>query len=127
MPLKTDYKDWVPSWNGMQYDIGPTSQGHSSITDVTVYSQIGDEWKAEIINATNVDVNQLMWRMNNYRDPITGLVGTIETALNSLYNLHRDNALLCDEYDDLGLLCNEYDEHELLANQYDMNGKTLLV
>ena len=68
-----------------------------------------------------------MYRMNNYRDQVTGRVGTIEDALNSLYNIHRDSALLCDEYDELELLCNVYDEYGLLANQYDVNGKTLLV
>lgn len=57
MALKTDYKADVFEGN-RKYQISTDVQGKSEIVDVTTYSQEGDLFKPEDINATNAAVNR---------------------------------------------------------------------
>ena len=45
------YKDYVAPASGLRYKITANTDGSSSITDVTVYSQQGDQWGAADANA----------------------------------------------------------------------------
>ena len=56
--LKTDYKDDVFSGQ-RKYTITDNGDNTVSITDVTTYSQVGDDFEADDINATNEAVNDL--------------------------------------------------------------------
>ena len=58
MALKTDYKDYVYSGN-QKFKITANSDGTSTITDSTTYSQVGDTFGASDLNATNEVVNNL--------------------------------------------------------------------
>lgn len=58
MALKTDYKDYVYS-GSQKFKITSNSDGTSSITDSTTYSQIGDSFGASDLNATNKAVNKV--------------------------------------------------------------------
>lgn len=58
MALKTDYKADVFEGN-RKYQISTDAQGKSEILDVTVYSQDGDLFRPEDINATNKAINGL--------------------------------------------------------------------
>lgn len=60
MSLKTDYKDYIPPESGKKYNITTDSLGFSTIKDVTEYSQVGDTFGANDINATNSEVNNIM-------------------------------------------------------------------
>ncbi len=55
--LKTNYKDALHDGD-LQYEIA-TSDGKSTIKDVTTYTQAGDQFGAADINATNLAVNRL--------------------------------------------------------------------
>lgn len=55
--LKTTYKDALHSGD-LQYEIS-TSDGKSTIKDVTTYTQEGDQFGAADINETNAAVNRL--------------------------------------------------------------------
>ena len=63
MPLKTDYKNFIPSTTTKIHDIKQASDGNSFINadvileDVTIYSQEGDAFGSADINATNAQVN----------------------------------------------------------------------
>lgn len=57
MALKTDYKDYVYSGN-QKFKITANSDGTSTITDSTTYSQVGDTFGASDLNATNEEVNK---------------------------------------------------------------------
>ena len=59
-------------------------------------------------------------------DPTTGLYSPIQTVIDNLYDMNRQNALTSSEYDALELTANEYDAYELTAREYDINGKELL-
>lgn len=56
--LKTDYKDAMYD-GARKYKITSNADGTSGITDETVYTQEGDSFGANDINATNAAVNQL--------------------------------------------------------------------
>lgn len=62
MPLKTDYKNFIPSTTTKIFDIKQASDdtvinADVKFEDVTVYSQEGDSFGSADINATNAQVN----------------------------------------------------------------------
>ena len=58
MALKTDFKDDIFEGN-RKYKLSQDGEGNTEIQDVTAYSQEGDIFTAEHINATNEAVNRL--------------------------------------------------------------------
>lgn len=59
-------------------------------------------------------------------DPFTGDYVFYQNVIYELYNLHRNNPITAQEYDDLQLTAEVYDGKELTAFNYDDNAKTLL-
>lgn len=59
MPLKTDYKDFIPPIEGIKYKITANADGSSSVDDITQYEQLGDNWAAADANAVTGAVNTL--------------------------------------------------------------------
>ena len=60
-------------------------------------------------------------------DPTTGVKSPLQTVIDNLYNVSREDALTASEYDALDLTATAYDAYELTASDYDQSGKTLLV
>ena len=60
-------------------------------------------------------------------DPTTGVKSPLQTVIDNLYNVSREDALTASEYDALDLSATAYDAYELTASEYDQSGKTLLV
>ena len=60
-------------------------------------------------------------------DPTTGLYSPLQTVIDNLYTVSRNDALTASEYDALELTATEYDAYELTASEYDRNGKSLLI
>ena len=58
--------------------------------------------------------------------PFTGEEVTLQTVINELVLLHKDDALSADEYDTLAIDADYYDNLELSAYDYDWHGKTLV-
>lgn len=59
-------------------------------------------------------------------DPTTGLISDLQTTLNNIVNLMKDDVLTAEQYDALNLTAQTYDNKKLTAYQYDFNGKSLL-
>lgn len=62
MALRTDYQDQILNTSvntSRQYEVTENDNNTISLTDVSVYSQEGDDFTAAIINTTNDMVNQL--------------------------------------------------------------------
>lgn len=59
-------------------------------------------------------------------DPVTGIMGSVQAAINSLFGLHTSDALTAAEYDALDLTASTYDGKQLTATNYDLFGKNLL-
>lgn len=60
-------------------------------------------------------------------DPTTGLLSPLQTVIDNLYDMNRDNAITASEYDNLELSASVYDAYNLTAREYDINAKSLLV
>lgn len=60
-------------------------------------------------------------------DPTTGVKSPLQTVIDNLYNVSREDALTASEYDALDLTATAYDAYMLTASEYDQSGKTLLV
>lgn len=60
-------------------------------------------------------------------DPTTGIYSPLQTVIDNLYGVGRDDALTATEYDALELTATAYDAYEISAFEYDKYGKTLLV
>ena len=60
-------------------------------------------------------------------NPATGMLQDLQTVINSLFDVSRENALTATEYDGLELTATFYDGQEISAYDYDTAGKTLLM
>lgn len=59
-------------------------------------------------------------------DPTTGLLSPIQVVINNLFDMNRENAITCTEFDALELTATEYDAYEITAYNFDVNAKALL-
>lgn len=58
-------------------------------------------------------------------NPVTGILGSIQTAINSLASLHQ-NGVTVDLFDSLELTASEFDALEMTAYNFDFNGLIML-
>lgn len=58
MSLKTDYKDDIYE-GSRRYRITPNDDGTSTITDATTYTQKGDKFGQNDVNAINIEINKI--------------------------------------------------------------------
>ena len=70
MALKTDFKDDIFEGN-RKYKLSQDGEGNTEIQDVTVYSQEGNLFTAEHINATNKAVNGLSEDMASLKKSVS--------------------------------------------------------
>lgn len=59
-------------------------------------------------------------------NPTTGERQDLQTVINSLFDVSREDALTATEYDSLELTATFYDGQDISAYDYDVAGKTLL-
>lgn len=60
-------------------------------------------------------------------NPATGTLQDLQTVINSLFDVSREDALTATEYDGLELTATYYDGQDISAYDYDVAGKTLLM
>lgn len=87
------------------------------------------EYDALNITAIEYDT-KFKLKMNlvySMRNPFTGLIDSYENIINTLANLHKDNAITAGEYDALGLTASDYDAYYITAKNYDFSAKAILV
>ena len=112
--------------------------------DADIKIQIRD-FKVEVYGALQAQLAQLRSyvdvqdeALRNYIDqvalgqimvynPATGLQQDLQTVINSLFDVSREDALTATEYDELELTATYYDGQDISAYDYDVAGKTLLV
>lgn len=59
-------------------------------------------------------------------DPTTGLESPIQVVIDNIYDMNRNNAITCTEFDGIELTATEFDAIEITAFNFDINGKELL-
>ena len=80
---------------------------------------------------TNVDkkYNELKFLIekNNQGviNPCTGVLTTVQNAINSIYDMLRSNALKCSELDAILLTATQFDNKKITASQFDINNTIL--
>lgn len=60
-------------------------------------------------------------------DPFTGDYVPLQTVINELADLHKENPITAAEYDALEITADDYDGREITAQNYDFKAKTILV
>lgn len=91
--------------------------------------QVEQNAQAEILKLEKEAMTQiaaLFERLNKTRNPVTGRRTVIDNVLESLFELHRENALTAQEYSELQIPAAVYDLHQLEGLAYDLYGKNLL-
>ena len=60
-------------------------------------------------------------------DPFTGDYVPLQTVINELADLHKENPITAAEYDALEITADDYDGREITAQNYDFRAKSILV
>lgn len=60
-------------------------------------------------------------------NPTNGETENVSKVIMDVYNMFRDNAINCTEFDGLELTATEYDSLEITAYNFDVNSKTILL
>ena len=60
-------------------------------------------------------------------NPTNGLVENISKVIMDVYEILRQNAITCLEFDNLELTATEFDNKDLTAYNFDVNGKVMLI
>lgn len=60
-------------------------------------------------------------------DPTTGEYANVSTVIMNVYDVLRNNAITCSEFDALELTATAYDALQISAYNFDVNGRTFLL
>lgn len=63
----------------------------------------------------------------NAYNPTNGLIENVSKVIMDVYEILRQNAISCSEFDALELTATEFDAVQITAYDFDVNGKTILV
>ena len=77
-------------------------------------------------NNLNNKIDQIALGQITLYDPTTGSLNDLQSVIDNIYGVSREEALTATEYDALMLTATAYDAYELTAFNYDRYGKTLL-
>lgn len=92
----------------------------AQLTQVYSYIDVQDTALHDYID--NVALGQIY-----VYNPATGQQQDLQTVINSLFDVSREDALTATEYDALELTATAYDAYDISAYDYDTAGKTILV
>lgn len=131
--IQAELAEFRKEWNQYQIDLNAsiTSQIESfkaevygeltaQLTQLRSYVDVQDDALKDYID--NVALGQIY-----VYNPATGTREDLQTVINSLFDVSRENALTATEYDALELTATYYDGQDISAYDYDVAGKTLLV
>lgn len=131
--MQRELAEFKDEWKQFQIDINASIARQISDFKAEVYGELS----AQIVQLRNyIDVQDES--LKNYIDqvalgqiqvynPATGMLQDLQTVINSLFDVSRENALTATEYDELELTATYYDGQDISAYDYDTAGKTLLV
>lgn len=85
----------------------------------SLISNLRNDFEAEIERIELGDVKAY--------NPTTGEIENISKVIMDVYEILRQNAINCTEFDGLELTATEFDAKELTAYNFDVNGKSILI
>lgn len=72
-------------------------------------------------------INQIQLGNVKAYNPTNGEVENVSKVIMDVYNMFRDNAISCAEFDALELTATTYDEMKITAYNFDVNSKSILL
>ena len=107
-------------------------RGYNDETNGTLENRVNikiDKQDNEIKIDTDKKYNELKFLIekNNQGviNPCTGVLTTVQVAINSIYDMLRSNALTCSELDAILLTATAFDNKKITASQFDINNNSL--
>ena len=94
---------------------------------ITTTLQQANAYTDLVAQGLEAEIQEILVGQITVYDPTTGMTENLQTVIDNLYGLGRDEALTAEEYDNLELTATDYDNYELTAFNYDRYSKTLLV
>ena len=91
------------------------------------YQTIFNNNLQDLRNDLENEINQIQLGNVKAYNPTNGLVENVSKVIMDVYNMFRDNAISCTEFDGLELTATEFDAYEITAYNFDVNSKTILL
>lgn len=131
--MQAEMAEFQSEWNQFKIDINASitqqlaefraqivAELTAQLAQIRAYVDVQDNALKEYID--NVALGQIY-----VYNPATGERQDLQSVINSLFDVSREDALTATEYDALELTATYYDGQEISAYDYDTAGKTLLV
>lgn len=131
--MQRELAQFEQEWNEYQIELNASIEEQISAFKTEVYAKLETE-----ITQLRAYVDARDAVLKDYIDnvalgqiyvynPTTGEKQDLQTVINSLFDVSREDALSATEYDALALTATYYDGQDISAYDYDTVGKTLLV
>lgn len=131
--MQRELAEFKEEWNEYQIELNESIEQQISAFKTEVYAKLETE-----ITQLRAYVDARDAILKDYIDnvalgqiyvynPTTGEKQDLQTVINSLFDVSREDALTATEYDALELTATYYDGQDISAYDYDTAGKTLLV
>lgn len=131
--MQRELAEFRQEWNQYQIDLNNSVEQQIASFKQEVYVQLAGQI-AQLRSYIDVQDNALKDYIDNVAlgqimvyNPATGQEQDLQTVINSLFDVSRENAITATEYDALELTATYYDGQQISAYDYDTAGKTLLV
>lgn len=131
--MQTELAEFRAEWNQYKIDLNASITEQLTQFEIAVRAELSAQL-AQIRSYIDVQDNALHDYIDNVAlgqiyvyNPATGERQDLQTVINSLFDVSREDALTATEYDALELTATYYDGQNISAYDYDTAGKTLLV
>lgn len=92
---------------------------NATLEDYATKAELADKADKSLLN------NYATLAQIKVQNPVTGELGTLQSAIDSLANFHR-NGLTAEEFDNMELTATQFDNLLITAFNYDFNAKIIL-
>lgn len=131
--IQAEMAEFNAEWNQYKIDLNASITEQLTQFENAIRAEIAGQL-AQIRAYIDVQDNALREYIDNVAlgsiyvyNPATGERQDLQSVINSLFDVSRENALTATEYDALELTATYYDGQQISAYDYDTAGKTLLV
>lgn len=131
--MQAELAEFRAEWNQYKIDLNASITEQLTQFEIAVRAELSAQL-AQIRSYIDVQDTALRDYIDNVAlgsiyvyNPATGERQDLQTVINSLFDVSREDALTATEYDALELTATYYDGQNISAYDYDTAGKTLLV
>lgn len=131
--IQAEMAEFRSEWNQYKIDLDASITEQLTQFENAIRAEIAGQL-AQIRSYIDVQDNALRDYIDNVAlgqiyvyNPATGERQDLQSVINSLFDVSRENALTATEYDALELTATYYDGQDISAYDYDTAGKTLLI